>query len=110
MNRVAVRLQRKIRRNVGSSPRTKLELVAFETGAVYQYYRNGLVYKIVPHEYAKLDAAWRESLKLTLHEHGFTEVNEGELFVRGSLTLERFNRLFPKSRIGVVPNTPKEKT
>jgi hypothetical protein len=92
MNRVAVRLQRKIRRNVGSSPRTKLELVAFETGAVYQYYRNGLVYKIVP------------------HEHGFTEVNEGELFVRGSLTLERFNRLFPKSRIGVVPNTPKEKT
>jgi hypothetical protein len=30
MNRVAVRLHRKIRRNVGKLPRTKLDLVAIE--------------------------------------------------------------------------------
>ncbi len=109
MNRVAVRLHRKIRRNVGKLPRTKLDLVAFEAGGVYQYYRSGLIRKLLPHEFPKLEAAWRESMKLMLLEHGFTEVNEGEIFVRGNLTLERFTRLFPKTKIGVVPNTPKEK-
>jgi hypothetical protein len=44
-------------------------------------------------------------MKLDLLEHGFIETNDGRYFIRGNLTLERFDHLFPKSKIGVVPDT-----
>jgi hypothetical protein len=100
-----VRLNRKIRRNVGKARHTKLDAAIFKDDATYLYYRSGMVHKLLSHGFVKFEAAYRERMKLDLLEHGFIETNDGRYFIRGNLTLERFDRLFPKSKIGVVPDT-----
>jgi hypothetical protein len=105
MNKQAqLRIRRKLRRNIGSQPKTRLMVVEFLEKEAIFYYRDRSVrfaeYSPVP----ALRFAVAEVIKGDLYDLGFTCLSGGNIFFRANISLKDMYRLFPKSRIQVLPN------
>jgi len=95
---------RKLRRNIGSRPKTRLMVVEFLKEIAVFYYRNG---HVTAGEYSanpELRFAMRQLVELDLIELGFTQLTGGNHYFRRGLTLKDLQRLFPKTQIKVLPN------